>query len=107
MTKYSHKQARELRILKWWKPGNVAWGRITDKQVAAFFAWSDKGIPHGRNTLTDRDGFCALFWAKNRRDLQITQYREDWGTIMNAWSFSGIPREVKDDIAKRLGKVLY
>lgn len=102
--KLTNKQRRELRILKWWKPSAIKWGRITDKQLQDFFAWSDRGIPHGRNVMNERDGFCALYWAKNRRDLQIQSYLEDWGDTMNAWSFTGIPREVKEDIAKRINK---
>lgn len=102
----SQKQQRELKILKWWKPTNVKWKRITKKQIEAFFAWSDRGKAHGRNILNDRDGFCALLWAKNRRDLQIAMYIEDWGITMNAWSFTGMPREVKEDIGKRIGKEL-
>jgi hypothetical protein len=103
----SQKQQRELRILKWWKPSNVQWGRITQKQIRDFFAFSDRGIRHGRNLLMDRDGFSALYWAKNRRDLQIAMYLEDWGDTMNAWSFKRLPKEVKDDIGKRIGKVLF
>lgn len=106
--KLSKKQQRELRILKWWKPSNVKWGRITTKQAQAFFAWSDRGVPHGRNVLGiargKMDGFCALYWAKNRRDLQIQSYKEDWGNTMNAWSFTGMPIEVREDIAKRINK---
>jgi hypothetical protein len=102
--KLSQKQQRELQILKWWKPSNVKWGYITKKQIEDFFAWSDKGIKHGRNPMTDRDGFSALYWAKNRRDLQIQSYLEDWGSIMNAWSFTDMPLEVKEDIAKRMSK---
>lgn len=102
--KLTKKQQKELRILKWWRPSNVRWGRITDEQVEAFFGWSDNGIPHRRNTMVERDGFCALFWAKNRRDLHISSYLEDWGDTMNAWSFTGFPLEVKEDVAKRIGK---
>lgn len=98
------KQAHELKILRYWIPSNVKWKRKTQKQVQAFFAWSDRGIPHGRNVLNDRDGFCSLYWAKNRRDLQIQSYIEDWGTTMNAWSFDGMPQDVVMDISKRMQK---
>lgn len=98
------KQQRELRILKWWKPSNVKWEAITRKQIADFFAWSDRGIPHGRNVLSGKDGFCALYWAKNRRDLQIASYLEDWGDTTNPFSFIGVPLEVRQDIAKRMNE---
>lgn len=102
--KLSRKQRRELDVLFYWVPSNCAFRRITAKQVLDYFAWSDKGIPHGRNVMANRDGFCALYWAKNRRDLQITSYLEDWGSTMNAWSFTGMPRLVVEDIARRMNK---
>lgn len=102
--KLSSKQERELKILRYWIPSNFKHKRITAKQVNEFFAWSDRGIAHGRNTLSDNDGFCALFWAKNRRDLQISSYLEDYGSTMNAWSFDEMPRYIVEDIAKRMKK---
>ena len=107
MPKLSNKQQRELRILKWWKPANVKWGRITNRQIRIFFDWSDKGVAHGRNVMNSRDGFCALYWAKNRRDLQITMYLRDWGETVNAWSFKRMGKEVKEDISKRMRKELF
>lgn len=100
----SRKQRQELEVLRYWVPSNCSFKRITSKQILDYFSWSDRGHAHGRNTFVDRDGFMALFWAKNRRDLQITSYLEDWGNTMNAWSFSDMPEIVQRDIAKRMRK---
>lgn len=107
--KLSRKQERELKILRYWIPSNYSHKRITQKQVDDFFAWSDRGKPHGRNVLgvsrdNKADGFTALYWAKNRRDLQIASYKEDWGNTVSAWTFDEEPRYIVEDIAKRLKK---
>lgn len=102
--KLSNKQAIEIKVLRYWIPSDVKFKRITDKQITDFFLWSDRGRPHGRNVLTDRDGFCALFWAKNRRDLQISSYLEDWGETIMAWDFDEMPQYIVEDIAKRMRK---
>jgi hypothetical protein len=102
--KLSPKQAREIDILRYWVPESGNFDGLTDEDIRAYFDWSDKGVAHGRNVMTGRDGFCALFWAKNRRDLQITSYLEDWGDTLNAWSFTEIPFVVRKDITKRMRK---
>jgi hypothetical protein len=102
--KRSTKQQVEFAILMWWIPENYEYRPITDKDVDDFFAWSDRGVPHGRNILSDHDGFCALYWAKNRRDLQITTYLEDWNYIIGVWDFDEEPPYIVKDIAKRLKK---
>lgn len=103
--KLTSKQRNELKILRYWIPSNLAHKRLTQKQVDKFFAWSDKGIKHGENIISPPwTGFKALYWAKNRRDLQIASYLEDWGSTMNAWSFDDMPKHIRIDIAKRMKK---
>lgn len=102
--KLTTKQAKELKVLRYWIPGNWKHQHITQKQISDFFAWSDRGVAHNRNVISDNDGFTALYWAKNRRDLQIQSYLEDWGFTMNAWSFSEMPNYIREDIAKRMRK---
>ena len=49
-------------------------------------------------------GLAALYWGKNRRDLQITSYKEDYGNYITSYDFVEEPRLIAQFIATRLKK---
>jgi len=102
--KLTKNQQFEIDTLKHFIPSNVKFQEITDKDIEKFFNWSDKGIPHNENIVISKDGFSALMWAKNRRDLQITTYIEDWGETLTAVDFVDEPEELAIFFSKRMKK---
>jgi len=101
----SKKQSDELEAVKYFIPGWVAFDQITDEDIQNFFSWSDSGTPLGINPLrAPWSGLHALYYGKKYRDLHITSYLEDWGTVLNAWSFDEMPESVVRYIAKRMKK---
>lgn len=102
--KLTSKQSKELEVIRYFIPDNVDFANITEKDIADFFAHSDRGVPHGRNPMTERDGFCALYWGKQRRDLQIAMYLEDWGQTCSPYDFVEEPKAVAEFMSKRMNK---
>lgn len=110
--KLTGKQRKELEIIKWFIPANCSFEEITDEDIERFFAWSDRG--EGASELRQiiaplqkqakMSGLAALYWGKQRRDLQITSYLEDWGATCNAYDFVDEPEVVAEYLAKRLKK---
>lgn len=101
----TNKQLAELKVIKYYIPSNIKFKRITSKQIKLFFDWSDKGIKPNINFTTDRSGFSALYWGKQRRDLQVSQYIEDWGYTLSLWDLLTEPKYIREYLGKALGKV--
>ncbi len=102
--KLTSKQQRELDVIKYYIPSNCSFGWITDEDISTFFQWSDRGISYKQNPLVERDGFCALYWGKQRRDLQVTSYLQDWGNTANVYDFTNEPRFLVEYLAQVMKK---
>ena len=87
----SRKQTLELDSIKDFIPDWCTFEPIKDKDIATFFAWSDKGKPYELGY--DLSGLAALHYGKQYRDLHVTQYRQDiedgilpkWEVNKNEW----------------------
>lgn len=104
-------QKKEIEIIKYFIPTNIQHQPITDKDIKAFYDWSDRGI--GEEAIKQQatglrvgtyTGLAALYWGKNRRDLQITSYKEDYGNYITSYDFVEEPRLIAQFIAQRLKK---
>lgn len=105
--KLTLKQQKELQVIKYYIPSNCVFSEVTDSDIARFFAWSDKGI--GKDSIATEamqtnTGLAALYWGKQRRDLQITSYLEDWGTYITATDLAEEPEYIAEYLSKRMKK---
>lgn len=102
----TNNQKAELAILLWFGDNPKA----SDDDIQKFFDYSDKGIGRSdaeRALSQPKDfnpGFIALMKAKKYRDLQISEWKMDWGSTLNAWSFLDEPLYIVEWIAKRLDR---
>lgn len=87
MIKLSRKQQLDMGTCVHFIPTNCHWDEITDEDIRKFFDWSDKGIGGDnikQQAMSTHTGLSALYWGKQRRDLQVTSYLQDWGLITAA-----------------------
>lgn len=73
--KLTAKQRQELAVIQYFVPSWVDFRPTTDADIAAFFAWSDRGIKYDLG-LDTTSGLAALHFGKQYRDLHVTQWRE-------------------------------
>jgi hypothetical protein len=103
----STKQQRELEILRWFTDYSKD---ITDEDIKRYFDASDRGIgaKDAKLALLNPSkypaGFSKLIAAKSRRDLQIESWKEDWGSTVNAWSFTDEPQVIAEWVAEVLDR---
>ena len=70
------KQQKELKDLQRFIPSNCIWGTEKEGDVAKYFSWSERGIPHNINMYSDRSYLSALLWAKSRRELHHAMWED-------------------------------
>ena len=83
----TRKQHRELEVVKHFIPATCTYLPLTDEDIRRFFYWSDRGIGKDeieREARQTNTGLTALYWGKQRRDLQVSSYIEDWGTFVDS-----------------------
>lgn len=105
--KLSAKQQNELRIVKYFIPSTIKYSAITDDDTQRFFDWSDRGIDKEKvkqEALKTTSGLSALYWGKQRRDLQLASWSEDWGNTLSAWDFEDEPEFIAMWVADKLKK---
>jgi hypothetical protein len=103
----TRKQVKELEVVRWFIPTNGTFMDITNDDIERYFAWSDRGVGSEelhREALHTNTGLSALYWGKQRRDLQITSYLEDWGRTCTAVDFMDEPVAIVEHLAKAMGK---
>lgn len=102
--KLTRKQQKELDILLWF----ADYPKVTDDDIKQFFDYSDKGIGNADSVLTQPNeyssGFVALMSAKRNRDLQITDWKADWGHTVTAWDFIDEPQHIAEWVAEKLDR---
>lgn len=101
----SNKQQKELRIIEHFVPDNTNFPEPTEEDIEDFFAFSDKGEKRREiNRNRPFNGYDRLMWAKNRREVTVSMWREDWGYILTAMDFLDEPREIAEFASKALSK---
>lgn len=104
--KFTKNQRAELDILLWFADRT----EFSESSIKKFFDYSDKGIGRDdaeRALLQPKDfepDFVTLLLAKRNRDLQINEWKLDWGGMTNAWSFIDEPRYIAEWVAKVLDR---
>lgn len=109
--KLSKKQRLDLKTAMYFIPSNYKHGQITDEDIGRFFAWSDKGIGKEsikQEAMQTNTGLAALYWGKQRRDLQVTSYIEDWGWYITCTDLADEPEFICEWLAKVMRKpIIY
>lgn len=103
----SKKQRQDVESVKYFIPTTVDFDPVTDADVQTYLDWSDRGIGKKeieQEAMQKTTGLAAMYWGKNRRDLQISSYLEDWGSTCTAMDFVEEPREVVEFIARAMKK---
>lgn len=104
--KLTAKQQLDLDTIRYYIPEHYEHSPITDEDIKRYFDWSDKGKGGDdikREALQTNSGIAALYWGKNRRDLQVTSYIEDWGTYITS---TDLASEEPEYICRWLAKVM-
>lgn len=105
--KLTRKQSAELEAIRYFIPDNYEHQPVQERDVERFFAWSDRGVDGEgvkREAMQTNTGLSALYWGKQRRDLQVTSYLEDWGSTVTAIDFVHEPRPVVEWLSDAMGK---
>lgn len=105
--KLTKKQQVDLDTICYFIPSNVKFTPITDEDITRYFNWSDKGKGGARikrEAMQTNTGLSALYWGKQRRDLQVTQYIEDWGKYITATDFVDEPLFLVEWLSKVMKK---
>lgn len=77
--KLTSKQQLDLKTVLYYFTSDIT---PTDDDISSYFAWSDKG---DRSYIArDTPGAIRLRIGKQRRDLQVTSYLQDWGKYITA-----------------------
>lgn len=101
----SNKQQKELRIIEHFVPNYVKFPEPTERDIEDFFAFSDRGEKRREiNRNRPFNGYDRLMWGKNRREVTVSMWREDWGYILTAMDFLDEPREFAEFASKALSK---
>lgn len=107
MTRLTTKQRQDLETAKFFIPDDFQHVPITDNDVRRYFDWSDKGIGKEgieREARQTNTGLAALYWGKQRRDLQVASYIEDWGTYLTPFDFVDEPEFLVTWLARVMHK---
>lgn len=102
--KLTNKQRKELAVIKYFIPSWVKFDPITDADIEAFLAWSDRGIKYHIKPLVN-DGLAALHYGKQYRDLQITSWKQgiEDGILTKSEILSDLPDDIVPQIEKAIG----
>lgn len=108
--KLTKKQSKELSILMWFCDYDKS---VSETDIEMFFDMSDKGKNKelaadliAQRTFEPR-GFKILLVAKMRRDLQVKQWKEDWGDAsmgITPYDFVHEPKEVVEWVSEVLDR---
>jgi hypothetical protein len=105
--KLTNKQQLDIDTVKHFIPSNVKFKDLSDEDIERYFDWSDRGIDKQvivTEAMQSDSGIASLYWGKQRRDLQVTSYIEDWGSYITSVDFIEEPRFLVEWLSKVMKK---